>query len=469
MAFSLRSAQRILGMNARNLVFVRPHNPSHAVKMANNKLATKECLLKAGLPTAKLFGIIHDRKELFSFDWDSLPASFVLKPTFGLGGGGIVIIYGKDKQQRWISTGDELFTVDDLRRHVSNILDGNFSMSNIPDIAYFEERLKLSEQFKHISYQGVPDIRVIVFNSVPVMAMLRLPTKQSEGKANLQIGGIGVGIDLETGTTTYATSKTLGDVTHHPDFNTPLQGVVIPEWTAILRISIEAARAVGLGYAGVDIVFDKQYGPVILEVNGHPGLEIQNANRLSLRDRLERVAGLEIESAQHGLKVSRELFRKTKPATPETHVSDHIVLGIFETVQVTGKNQTENTVRALIDTGLASTTITKELALKLGFNEAMAALEKIVLPGTVAADRAQAVEESFRHAIFNLHPDLVDIVAVRAGGQYIIRPKLPLEFRLGKKLITTQVAVALDNKLPYPMIVGRRDLAGFLINPTNTV
>lgn len=474
MTINLRSAQRILGMNARNLVFVRPYNPSRAVKLANNKLATKERLLAAGLPTAKLFGIIADRKALFEFDWDSLPTSFVLKPTFGLGGGGIIIIYGKDKQGRWISTGDELFTKDDLRRHISNILDGNFSMSNIPDIAYFEERLKLSEQFKHISYQGVPDIRIIVFNSVPVMAMLRLPTKQSEGKANLQIGGIGVGVDLETGTTTYATSKLLGDLDRHPDFNTPLRGVVIPEWDTILRISVEAARAIGLGYAGIDIVFDKQYGPVILEVNGHPGLEIQNANRLSLRDRLERVAGLEIESAQHGLKVSRELFRKTKPvaatsSVPLSTVGEQIILGIFETAEVTDKKQTSHTVRALVDTGLASTTITKELAIKLGFGDAMTALDNIVLPGTVAADRAQAVEESYRHAIRGLHEDVIDIVAVRSGGQYIIRPKLPLRFRLRKKLITTEVAVALDNRLSYPMIIGRRDLAGFLINPTNTV
>lgn len=471
MAINLRSAQRILGMNARNLVFVRQHNPARAVKLANNKLATKERLLAAGLPTAKLYGVIADRKALFEFDWSSLPTSFVLKPTFGLGGGGIIIIYGKDKQGRWISTGDELFTEDDLRRHISNILDGNYSMSNIPDIAYFEERLKLSEQFKHISYQGVPDIRIIVFNSVPIMAMLRLPTKQSEGKANLQIGGIGVGVDLETGTTTYATSKLLGDVERHPDFNTPLRGVVIPEWDTILRVSVEAARAIGLGYAGIDVVFDKQSGPVILEVNGHPGLEIQNANRLSLRDRLERVAGLEIESAQHGLKVSRELFRNTKIATTASPAaaSDQTILGVFETVEVTDKKQVNHSIRALVDTGLTSTTITKELAIKLGFGEAMAALGKIVLPGTVAADRAQAVEESYRHAIHGLHEDVVDIVAVRSGGQYIIRPKLPLQFRLGKKLITTQVAVALDNRSSYPMTIGRRDLAGFLINPKNTV
>jgi hypothetical protein len=56
----------------------------------------------------------------------------------------------------------------------------------------------------HNFLKGIPDIRVIVFNHVPVMAMLRLPTKESDGKANLQHGALGLGIDLSNGTTTTA-------------------------------------------------------------------------------------------------------------------------------------------------------------------------------------------------------------------------------------------------------------------------
>lgn len=458
-----KNSQRILGMNGRNLEFVRPYNTAKAVHIANNKLATKTRLSEHGLPTAQLYGTISNRKELFQFDWSALPPSFVLKPNFGLGGGGIIIVYGKDRSGQYIGSGHELHSVDNLRNHVSNILDGNFSMSNIPDIAYFEERLKLSEQFKHISYQGVPDIRVVVFNSVPVMAMLRLPTKASSGKANLHIGGIGVGIDLTSGITTFGISKADGDITLHPDFNTTLSGIQIPHWENILRISIEATRAVGLGYCGVDIVLDKQYGPVILEVNAHPGLEIQNANHLTLRDRLERVAGLSISTASKGLRVSQELFSEPNEAIR----SNLPILNVFETIAVQTPNGQNYTLRGRIETGLESTTITKELAVKLGFQNALKALDTIVLPGIVAADRAKKVEDEYRHAIQNLHPDIVDIVAVRSGGQYIIRPKLPLIFTLGHKKITTAVAVALDNKLSHPMMIGRRDLQGFLINPAH--
>ena len=459
----LTRAHSILGMNARNLAFIRPYNPSRAIKTANNKLATKEKLLAADLPTAKLYGVIRTRKELFQFNWENLPSNVVVKPNFGLGGGGIVVLYGKDKQGRWISTGEETYGAADLVRHCSNILDGNYSLSNIPDIVYFEERLRLSEEFKNVSYQGVPDVRIIVFNSVPVMAMLRLPTKASQGKANLHIGGIGVGIDLTTGVTTYAVSKDQGEILMHPDFDTPLHGIQIRDWDTVLLIAIKATRAIGLGYAGVDIVLDKETGPMILEVNGHPGLEIQNANRLSLRDRLKRVAGLSITSANQGLNVCKQLF-----GSPDTmaDANPYGVLGVFETVSVFTKAGEEMQLRTLVDTGLASTTITSQLAKKLGFGEAITALAQLNIPSTVTAERAQAVEETFRTNITNLHADWADVVAVRSSGQYIIRPKLILTLTIGGQRRSTEVAVALDDKLSYPMIIGRRDLAGFYIDPT---
>lgn len=463
MSHFFRTARNVLGMNARNLTFIRPHNSRSAVKLARNKLETKECLLATGLPSAQLYATIHNRKELFEFDWNSLPASMVLKPNFGLGGNGIKVFYGKTKSGRWISASDQTYSSEDLALHVSNILDGDYSIANIPDIAYFEERLQLSEEFKRISYKGIPDIRVIVFNSVPIMAMLRLPTKESDGKANLQMGGIGVGVDLSTGRTTFATSKYLGELSTHPDYNTSLRDVQIPYWGKILRISIAAQQAVGLGYAGVDIVIDKQLGPVILEVNGHPGLEIQNANHATLRDRLERVSGLNITGIEKGVQVCKELFsddQYTAPTKP--------VLGVFEAVSVVDCSGKIQALRARLDTGLLSTTITRELAKRLGFTAALEALDTIVFPSVVSASDAQQVEDSFRQSIKGLNADIIDIVAVRSGAGYTIRPKIALTITLAGHQIQSHVAIAMDNKLSHPMIIGRRDLKDFLIDAAKT-
>jgi hypothetical protein len=45
----------------------------------------------------------------------------------------------------------------------------------------------------------------------------------------------------------------------------------------------------GLGYLGVDIVIDRDQGPLLLELNARPGLGIQIANMAGLRSRLERI------------------------------------------------------------------------------------------------------------------------------------------------------------------------------------
>ena len=51
----------------------------------------------------------------------------------------------------------------------------------------------------------------------------------------------------------------------------------------------DVARAVGLGYIGVDIVVDVNEGPMLLEANARPGLAIQIANGRGLLPRLEAI------------------------------------------------------------------------------------------------------------------------------------------------------------------------------------
>ena len=60
-----------------------------------------------------------------------------------------------------------------IRHHIANILGGMYSLGGLPDQAIIEYRVRFDPLFEHISYQGVPDIRVIVFRGFPVMAMMR--------------------------------------------------------------------------------------------------------------------------------------------------------------------------------------------------------------------------------------------------------------------------------------------------------
>ena len=201
-----KNSRKILGMNARNLQFIRPNNLRRAKRLADDKLLSKKFLRKADLPVPNLIAKIKSVDELENFDWSTLPDSWVLKPNRGFGGEGILVVYGKKKNiaDTWIKADGSLVTVNDIKTHIANIVDGSYSRSGVPDIAFFEERMKLLKLFKSYAFKGIPDIRIIVFNKVPVMAMLRLPTRESDGKANLQQGGVGVGIDMASVVTTTA-------------------------------------------------------------------------------------------------------------------------------------------------------------------------------------------------------------------------------------------------------------------------
>jgi alpha-L-glutamate ligase-like protein len=148
-----------------------------------------------------------------------------------------------------------------------------------------------SRLFDAISYRGVPDIRLLIFRGIPVMAMVRLPTRASDGKANLHQGAVGVGIALDTGVTGHGVVRD-HVIDEHPDFGTPLAGHAIPDWEALLGIGARCADLTGLGYCGVDLVLDEDRGPMMLEVNARPGLAIQIANQCGLEERLKAVEAL---------------------------------------------------------------------------------------------------------------------------------------------------------------------------------
>ena len=154
-----------------------------------------------------------------------------------------------------------------------------------------EERLVPHQAFSKLAFGGVPDVRVIVFRGIPVMAMLRLPTAESDGKANLHQGGVGAGIDLITGVTTRGVQHN-DAIDHHPDFETPVRDFQVPGWPDILELAARLGHHVGLGYVGVDIVICEHKGPTLLELNARPGIAIQTANLKGLRPLLEPIHAL---------------------------------------------------------------------------------------------------------------------------------------------------------------------------------
>ena len=278
----------VLGINRRNAEYTLKYNSRDHYPLVDDKLRTKKLALKADIAVPELYGVIETEYEVRNFTHivQSYP-DFVIKPSRGSGGSGILVINGRTKEL-FRKVDGVLMNQEELEYHLFNVISGLYSLGGQPDKALIEYRVQFDPVFETISYQGVPDIRVIVFLGVPVMSMVRLPTRMSGGKANLHQGAIGAGIDIATGTTLTAVWGN-SVVSEHPDTGNPVTGVKIPHWQNLLKIASRCNALTGLGYIGVDLVLDKAKGPLILEMNARPGLNIQIANRSGLLPRLKLV------------------------------------------------------------------------------------------------------------------------------------------------------------------------------------
>jgi alpha-L-glutamate ligase-like protein len=503
----IKNSKGLLGMNARNLSYIRPGNLQSAIRLANNKLRSKEALFKAGVPVPKVYGVIRNRRELEVFKWGDLPKSFVLKPNCGSGGKGIKVIFGQKKDQSWISTEGKVITIKDLKNHIMDIFEGFYSFSGTSDVAFFEERVKLLKVFKPYSYKGIPDIRVIVYNKVPVMAMLRLPTKESGGKANLHLGGVGLGVDIATGVTTNAVMRDQL-IEKHPDAKLTLSGIKIPRWKEILEIAIKCQEVSKLGYIGVDIAIDSERGPVVLEINAHAGLSIQIANLAPLKYRLQKVSGLKVKNEAHGIRIAQDLFGGVIEEEIED-ISGKQILGIIETIKITGimnpedsglgimnketgdgklkignkesKNSEKTSpspslsggestkeieLKAKIDTGADRSSIDEELARKLGYENEIDEFNEVIKNLEIDNNATKEIlDEKIKDKLEKWGDDF-DTVVIKSshGVSYRLLIKMNIELS-GIKLIS-KMSVTDRSNLEFPVIIGRKSLGRFLVDPS---
>lgn len=296
---SLR-ARGIMGINQRNGDYILKYNKRKFYPVVDDKIITKMRALEAKIDVPELYGIIETEHEISKLDEIIAGRNdFVIKPAQGAGGDGIIVIADRFDETRFKTISGRMISHSEIEYQISSILTGLYSLGGMRDRALIEYRVTPDPIFKSISFEGVPDIRIIVLMGYPVMAMLRLPTRQSSGKANLHQGAIGVGVDLGSGVTlqgTWLNEK----IDKHPDTNNLVSGVRLPDWDNFMRLATQCYELSGLGYIGVDMVLDQQRGPLILELNARPGLNIQiaNDNGLELRNKIVEAHLAELKQQQ---------------------------------------------------------------------------------------------------------------------------------------------------------------------------
>lgn len=281
-------AAGVLGMNARNYDIIAQNNQRRLYPLVDDKVQTKALANKIGINTPRLIGVIEVQNKVDSFlELAKGFDEFVIKPAHGSGGKGVLVIK-KYTDKEFVTASEKVLNYNEVYQHISNILSGLYSLGGRYDVAVLEEMVHFSNQFQDYSFQGIPDVRVIVYQGFPAMAMMRLATRESGGRANLHQGAVGVGIDIKTG-------KAIAAVQHnrplrfHPDTKADLMSLQVPFWREHLEIAVKGYDMTGLGYLGADIVLDKFRGPMMLELNARPGLAIQIANGRGMRDVLENI------------------------------------------------------------------------------------------------------------------------------------------------------------------------------------
>ncbi|WP_422596637.1 alpha-L-glutamate ligase-like protein [Pseudomonas sp.] len=315
-------ARGIMGINRRNADYVLKYNKRSLYPIVDDKIITKMRAIEAGIHVPEMYGIISTEKEI-----DNLGkiiegrSDFVIKPAQGAGGDGIIVIADRF-EDRYRTVSGKLMSHEEIEHQISSILTGLYSLGGHRDRALIEYRVTPDQIFKSISYEGVPDIRIIVLMGYPIMAMLRLPTRQSGGKANLHQGAIGVGVDMATGLTLRGTWLN-NIISKHPDTTNAVDGVQLPGWDGFMKLAAGCYELCGLGYIGVDMVLDQDKGPMILELNARPGLNIQIANDCGLTHRAHAVEARLAELEKQGIKetpeervrFSQELFGHVQPSS----------------------------------------------------------------------------------------------------------------------------------------------------------
>jgi hypothetical protein len=256
--------------------------------IVSDKAAFADHFREHGLPTVPTLAVFHSGRMLGEWLSGDFRTDLFVKPVVAKGGRG---------GQRWDYIGPDSY------RSAAGVLLGSREL--------FERWLKKSARKPLLVQPRVlnhPDLLPLnngALSTVRVLtcldehdrpeligAVLRMAIGSNHVVDNAHAGGIAAAVDIETGTLGLAsdlgTRAGLGWLERHPTSGARIEGVRLPHWQA-LRSLVERAHSTvrGAVLLGWDVAIAPA-GPILIEVNGGPGLEMmQRANRRGFsRERL---------------------------------------------------------------------------------------------------------------------------------------------------------------------------------------
>lgn len=150
-----------------------------------------------------------------------------------------------------------------------------------------------------------------------------------------------------------------------------------------------------------------------------------------------------------------------------------VIIGLEEEVKIFLPNGKFIRRKAKIDTGARTSAIDISVAKTIGLAHVYRDFHRLIPAWKITKDNFQLIRRRLQREVTpqlkKKIPGLYDVRVIPATNGITVRPYVRFHFHLHNKHIAT-IASIVDRKiLLYPILVGKKDLAGFLIDPTKNV
>ena len=146
------------------------------------------------------------------------------------------------------------------------------------------------------------------------------------------------------------------------------------------------------------------------------------------------------------------------------------VLGLIEDVKLILPTGKTIKLEGKIDTGAHFTALDLSLAKKLNLQKSLNLFNKFCPKFKITNQNFQTVRKQLKNKytplLKNKIPSLIDIRLIPATNGFSVRPYFKVEFILKNKKIKTKASLVDRAHMKYPVLIGKKDMKGFLIDPT---
>jgi len=202
------------------------------------------------------------KEMIYSWFADFTMDTLIVKPLFGSAGRGIVLAKNINNKII-IQSGTTQIPIQDFA---------------LPTIAIVQEVIKQDNRMAVYSQNSLNTLRIVTMltknESIIIPAAIMRCGIGESYVDNWSAGGVGVGIDCETGQLKkHAYDKYGNRYAEHPTSKVVFEDFCIPEWPNVVETAIKIQKAFPYyRILGIDIALQENGIPVLIEINGNPDL-----------------------------------------------------------------------------------------------------------------------------------------------------------------------------------------------------